>query len=230
MKFTFSITKTLKDSWNIFARHVGFFLVLSFIMIIFVLFYSAHQANTPSGIILTIIVVIAMIMWGYVWISSALAAVDGKENLLSFRSLAMHMPSMRQFLMFTLITLTVGLISAIGFILLIIPGLYFLTRMLFATTSYVDRQGSFKQSLQYSWRLVKGKIFWTVLAVFLLIILTQVLLGYVSAFGYVGAFITSVAFFIVYPLSLLLITYLYRALSNYHRGLATAAPVQENEQ
>jgi uncharacterized membrane protein len=205
MNFNFSIRAAFKDSWKLFAKHALFFTTLSFVMIVFSLFYNSHHEGTTSDTILTIVVVIAMILWGYVWISAALAAVDGKEKLLTLRSLSVHMPTLRQFFMMALVALVVGVIVGIGFVLLIVPGVYFMMRLAFATTSYVDRQGSLKQTLSYSWHLVKGKIFWTV---FLVFIIELVLV-------FIGSLTLMIGSLVTYPLAILLMTHLYRALTKH---------------
>lgn len=203
MKFTFSIGTALKQSWQSFARHPLFFGGLAFVMIIFNLFTSTHHQ-----VWLLAIVIIAAILWSYVWISVALAAVDGKEAILNFKSLSVHMPTARQFFMIVAIGITVAVIAAVGLVLLIIPGIYFLTRLAFATISFVDHQGSVKKSLEHSWHLVQGKIFWTVLLVLLIEIVLII----------VGSIPLMIGLLVTYPLSMLLIVRLYRALDVYHRN------------
>jgi len=206
MKFNFSIRTALKQSWQTFIAHPAFFGGLAFVMIIFNLFTTSHNHNIP----LLIVVIIAAVLWSYVWISVSLAAVDGKHDLLNFKSLSVHMPNMRQFVMIIAIGLIVGATVAVGFVLLIIPGIYFITRLAFANIAYVDRQGSVKASLSYSWHLVKGNIFWTVFLV-LLIEIVLIILGSVTLM--IGLLLT-------YPLAMLLVTHLYRALDIHHKKLA----------
>ncbi len=213
MSFNFSIRSAFKDSWNIFAKHMWFFLGLAFVLIIFNVFYGTNHVHTTHQGVLTAVVVIAMFLWAYVWISAALAAVDKKDAILNFRSLSTHMPTLRQFLMFVLIGIVVGLIVGVGIVLLIIPGIYFMTRLVFSTFAYVDRNQSVGKSLSYSWHLVKGKIFWTT---FLVLIIYFVLIFIGNLALVIGALIT-------YPLAVLLLAHLYRALSNYHEGIAAAS-------
>lgn len=215
MKFNFSIRTALKDSWQLFIKHAGFFIGLAFVMIIFSAFSHTHHSRGPLDVVLTVVVVIATILWSYVWISAALAAVDGKEAVLNFKSLSVHMPTIKQFFMLIFVGIIAGLIIAVGFVLLIIPGIYFLMRLTFATTSYVDRQGSIKQSLEYSWHLVKGTIFWTVF----LVLIIEVVLMILGAITIIGSLVT-------YPIALLLMTHLYRALTIHHRNLATQTPAE----
>jgi uncharacterized membrane protein len=215
MKFTFSIRTALKDSWRLFTNHWGFFVVMASVMIVFSTFSHAHHTHRPLDIALTVVVVLASVVWGYVWMSSCLAAVDGKEDILNLRSLSIHMPTGRQFLMLIAVGIVAGFIIAVGFILLIIPGFYFLIRLAFASTAYVDRQAGVKASLEYSWHLVKGKIFWTVF----LVLIVQVALMIVGAITVIGSLIT-------YPLALLLMMHLYRALTIHHRQSLTTETVE----
>ncbi len=213
MKFTFSIRNAIKESWQSFARHPLFFGAMAFVMVIFNLFTRQHNQNG----ILFAVVSLAALLWSYVWISVSLAAVDRKEDVLDFKALSVHMPTLRQFLMFLAISIVVGLIVGVGFILIIIPGIYFMTRLMFANVAYVDRQGSFKQSFQYSWHLVKGKIFWTALLV-LIVEVALIMLGTIAFL--IGILIT-------YPLAMMLIAHLYRALQAHQRQHKThEAPAQ----
>lgn len=182
-------------------------------MIVFSVFYNTHRSKATLDIVLMVIVIIAMVLWSYVWISASLAAVDGKDDIVNFRSLSVHMPTLRQFFMLVVTGVVVGVICAVGFVLLIIPGIYFAMRLIFATTSYVDRQGSLKQSLEYSWHLVKGPIFWTVFLVFII----EVLLAIIGSVTFmIGSLVT-------YPLAILLMVKLYRTLTIHQRSIDTAA-------
>ncbi len=206
MKFTFSIRTALQKSWDLYTKHLVFFIGLSFVMVLFSLFSNGYHAHNIIDALPTVVVVIATILWTYVWIHAALAAVDGKADVLNFRSIAVHLPTVRQFFMLVAIGILVGLIVAVGCILLIIPGIYFLIRLSFANTAYIDHQLSIRKSLQYSWDLVKGSIFWTVFLT-LIVEVALIILGSIPAM--LGLLIT-------YPIAILMMAHLYRALSDYH--------------
>ncbi|MEO5645980.1 MAG: hypothetical protein ABIO57_02835 [Candidatus Paceibacterota bacterium] len=212
MKFTFSIRAALHKSWDLYVKHILFFIGLAFIMVLFSIFSNYHHSHSTPDVLLTIIVVIATILWTYVWIHAALAAVDGKEELLNFRSIAAHMPTARQFFGLVVVGVLVGIIVGVGFILLIIPGVYFLTRLAFANTAYVDRQQGIRKSLRYSWKLVTGKVFWTAFLVLIMEVGLMIL----------GALPAMLGMLITYPIGILLMTRLYRDLSTYHAQLDSA--------
>jgi uncharacterized membrane protein len=209
MTFTFSIRAALKDSWKTFANHWVFFTVITLIVLMFN-FYGKQHSKNP---VLMVVVVIASLIWSYVWGSVSLAAVDHKDEILNFKALSVHMPNVRQFLIILAISLLSGIIFVGGLILLVIPGIYFIVRLQFANLAFVDRQQGIKKSLSYSWHLVKGRIFWTALLV-MLVEIVLVIVG--SVFFFVGALIT-------YPIAMLLVAHLYRALTIHERELQKEA-------
>jgi uncharacterized membrane protein len=216
MTFTFSIRAALKKSWGLFAQHPYFFMGLALVMAVLSGFSHTRDGyGTPTNIALTVLVVIAGAIWSYVWISASLAAVDGHSDLLNLRFVSQHMPSVRQFFTLVGVGVLVGIVVACGFILLIIPGFYFLVRLAFANTAYVDRQQGVRASLKYSWHLVTGKIYWTVLLVLLVEIALFIL----------GTIPFMIGLIITYPLGMLLMTILYRDLTVYHRE-SSEAPVE----
>ncbi len=203
--FQFSIRAAFKDSWKLFVQHWLFFGVLALIMVVLNGFDHTHT-HSPW---LLALVTIAAIIWGYVSISASLAAVDGKGETLDLNNVVVHMPTFRQFFMLLAIDLVAGLIVGVGIILLIIPGIYFLVRLSLISFAYVDRDAGIKNTLRFSWHLVKGKIFWTVLLV-LLIEVVLIVVG--ELFFGIGSLVT-------YPLAILLVAHLYRALTKHQQAV-----------
>jgi hypothetical protein len=213
MKFQFSIRNAAGEAWQSFWRHPWFFVGMIFIMGVLSSFRGSH--NTWW---LVVIVSIAELIWTYVWLSVSLAAADGKEDILNFKSISIHMPNFRQF--FTLLGLGIvtALIVVLGLVLIIIPGLYFAVRLAFAQFSYVDHQGTIKKSLEHSWHLVEGRIFWLVVVLGLAEIGIMIL----------GLVALIIGILVAYPVILLLSARFYRALDNYHRTQTTVPPIEMN--
>lgn len=197
MKFQFSIRDALKESWQIFTAHPWYFIVLAFVSLIL------NLVSRGEHVIIAVLVIIASIIWGYVWVSSSLAAVDGKHDMLQFSMIEKHLPSFTQFWKLIAVGVLSGLIIIAGTILLIIPGLYFMIKLSFANLAFVDRQGKITDALKYSWNITKGsRQFWKTVLV-LLTIIGLVILGLIAL---------GVGILIAYPLAMLLIAKLYRAL------------------
>lgn len=212
MEFEFSIRTALQKSWTIFTGHFWYFIALSAVML--VLSFSSRSKQYPF---LVVLLIIASVIWSYVMLSVSLAAIDGKDELLTFKTIKQHLPTVREFFMLVGVGLMTGLFVVLGIIALIIPGIYIMVRLIFANLAYVDRKGGVLQSLRYSWHMVKGPLFWTVLLTlfvsFGLMILGMILLG--------------IGMLFMYPLSMLLMATLYRALTKNHGEQAVIEQPQE---
>jgi len=225
MKFEFSIRKAIKETWNLFKLSPWFFVGLTAIMIVI---NFAGGEKMPFWMIL--LSLIAGVIMSYVWLSVALAAVDKKTELLSFKKFRYHLPTLRNFFKYVgvwivsgaciaalllpfvivgsyiMMLVTSGVFVIIGILPFLIPGLYIMIRLVFAQTSYVDRKGTIMQSLRHSWTMVKGDVFWTVLLTMIASIVLII----------VGILLLGVGFLAAYPMSIFLTTLLYRKLSHYH--------------
>ncbi len=211
--FEFSIRAALRRSWAIFTTHPVYFLILAGVMLVFSFFSKSHDDAIP-----TILVSIASVIWSYVGISSALAAVDGKTGLLSFDSLKLHLPTFKRFFLLIGLSIAMAIFVGAGFILLIIPGIYFMVRLMFSNFSFVDRKEGIVESMKYSWRMVKGDVFWTAL---LGLMVSGILF-------FIGVLLFGIGLLVTYPVGLLFLCILYRELSTHH-GAATAVVEQPKE-
>jgi uncharacterized membrane protein len=196
MNFQFSIGAALKRAWNIYKKHFWFFLGLSFVML--VLNFSTRGKHS---LIIEAVIVAAVIIWNYVWLSVSLAAIDGKEHLLRFDTIKSHFPGFRAIAKYLIVSVAAALVILAGLVLLVVPGIYFLVRLSFSKLAAIDRKGSVKQALRYSWYLVKKDVFWTVFLT-VIVSIALMLIGVVTVIGLV----------IAYPLVSMLVAQLYRAL------------------
>ncbi len=233
MTLTFSIRNALKKAWQIFARHPLFFSTMAFVMIIFNLFSRTHSRNVA----LMILVIIAVILWSYVWISVSLAAVDGKEDTLTFNSLSSHMPNVREFFTMVGVAIAAALIVAIGFFVPLFLGILLVSSLSFA---YI--------SLGLKLLAVLGFIILLIPGMYLLVRLMFATIAYVDRQGSIiqsvryswhlvrgnvfwtvfltmiaelalviaGSLLFVVGLLVAYPLAILLIIQLYRTLSTHH--------------
>ncbi|MGZ4147482.1 MAG: hypothetical protein ACXVPL_07225, partial [Actinomycetota bacterium] len=129
----------------------------------------------------------------------------------------------RKFGSVLLISILVGIVVAIGFILLIIPGVIFLTMLAVAIPALIieDRRGT--DAMGRSWNLVKGS-FWHVLGTIVVAgIITGVVGGILGAFGGSNWFLQwifgSIGQIITAPFSALVAILLYIDLRVRHEAL-----------
>lgn len=210
--FEFSIRAALKRAWTIFAKHYVYFLVLSLVMVVF------NIVSKNDDLIPTILVAIASLIWSYVALSSSLAAVDGREGILSFDALKLHLPTFKQFFLFVGLALASMIFIGAGFILLVIPGIYFLVRLMFSNFAFIDRKEGIVPSMKYSWHLVKGDVFWTALLGLMVSVVMM----------FIGVILFGVGILVAYPLAMLFLAILYRELAT-HQAQTSAVVEQPKE-
>lgn len=211
--FEFPIRENIKRAWKLFTKHAVYFLLLAVVMLVLSI-ASDTKHFTP---VLPLLAGILTLFWSYVSVSSALAAVDGKDQTLSFDMLKVHFPTMKSFLVLLGVIIVGGIIILGGLIILIIPGLYFMIRLSFAQFAVIDRKESVKASLRTSWHMVKGDIFWTVVLGILVVLL----------FAMLTAVFTPVISLLTYPMSILFLALLYRAVLAHHMQEIAVAPQAE---
>ncbi len=185
--------------------------------VILIVLSAPGQIEDGRYILLQIAGMILSLIFSYVWLSVSLAAVDAKHDLLSFRALGKHLPTFRQFILLVKVALLTALMVIGGFFLLIIPGIYFMTRFVFSQLSLVDNKGGAIAAIKDSWRLVSRDVFWTVLLTILVVVCLVI----------VGMVLFGIGIIVAYPLATLLLAYLYRTLTRRGTEDITVEPVTE---
>lgn len=212
-QFEFPIRENLKRAWSLFAHHAKYFLLLAVIMLVLNI---ASDENKYIHDIISFVAVLLSIFWSYVSISSALAVVEGRDGMLSFDALKLHFPSLRAYVTFIGLMIVLAIMVLAGLVMLVIPGIYFTIRFAFAQFVFVDKKGSIKESLRTSWRMVKGDIFWTVLLSMLVIILG----------AFLSVLLTPLIMFVIFPIAIIFMALLYRALKQYHSVALVEQPIE----
>jgi len=143
-----------------------------------------------------ILLYIFNLLFSYIWIRSTMDLVD--KNTFSPFSIK-TIPSYKQFWDFFKTSILSSIFILIGFILLIVPGIYISGRLLFATYLSVEKsQGSIK-NISESWNMTKGygwKLFWK-----------SFLIGLFALVGFIALFIGSL---VTYPIAMIVLVMLYR--------------------
>lgn len=212
MEFTFSIRKTLRESWELFKKHAWFFVGLAAVNVI--LNFSGNGKHTPFVVL--IILWVATFVWSIVMMKVSLAAADGKEDMFHFSKIQSMLPSWKQALGIIGVGILSGLLFLAGLVLLIIPGLWIAFRLSLSNLAYLDKGEGIRKALRTSWNMTKGNVFWTV-----------VLVAIVSMLLYlVGIILLGVGILVTFPVAMIFMAKFYRALTLHHAGLAPAtAPV-----
>lgn len=204
MEFHFSIRDTIKRAWHEFRANLMLFVVLISGEVL--IQFLAPDSIRPHP--LTIVLTIVMCVWYVVILKLTLRVARGETLTPSFALIQETLPSFKEFFMFLGVSILTSLCYGVGFILLVIPGIYLMARLVFSNIVYLDQHTSVIGALKTSWRLTKGPILWTSI----LVIISFVLLMLVgAAFFRIGLYITM-------PLALLLLMHFYTAVVAYQNA------------
>lgn len=208
MKFTFKIGAKIKEAWPLYKENLGAFLIL--LLITFVSSSLGGKNNHILGFVLFFV----NILISYIWICSILNLLDGKK----FDPFVKEtFPDLRQYWNFLSTGILSFIIIFIGFIFLIVPGLYFAGRLMFASYIALEKNQNAVDSIKESWDITKGyswKIFGKAFIIGLFI-----LAGFIALF--VGSFIT-------YPVGMIVFVMLYREFKKWR--LVNPVPVESKSE
>jgi uncharacterized membrane protein len=207
--FEFGIRNHLKRAWRLFTADLWFYVGISAVMVALNLLF-----NTSDKLIFKIIFAAGSLVWSYVSISCVLASVDGRQDMVAFDAIKRHLPSMREFLKFIGVIFGSAIIIGVGLILLVIPGIYFAVRLMFANFALVDRKEGVTQSMRFSWHMIKKDIFWTCLLCFVV----------ATALIIIGIAIAGIGVLVTYPIALLFLAMLYRELMAFQHTNVVPQP------
>lgn len=198
MNFTFKIGQKIKESWVLYKENLKFLLL--FTLVTLLLSFVSEKDNYP----LSILMMFVNFFISYIWVRSTLNLIDKKE----FKPFSSEViPSWKQYWYFISTGLLTGLIFLGGLILLIVPGFYFMGRLMFGCYIAVDKNKNAIDSIKESWSMTKDygwKIFWKTFVIGLFI-----LVGFVVLFF--GSFIT-------YPIGMIVFVMLYREFQSFKNG------------
>lgn len=213
MKFTFKVGVKIKEAWKLYKEHFGSIMLL---VLISVVLQVLSQSYSEKSFLVAIFVVIVGILLAYVWIKSVLNLLDGKGfHPFSRESL----PSLLQFWNFLKTNILIGIITVVGFLLFIVPGLYLAGRLFPAKYLPVEKNQGARKNIKESWEMTKGnawRLLWKSILIGLFIILG--LLAFV-----IGLFIT-------YPIGMIVLVMMYRDFVKFKTNpeqIATETPKEE---
>ncbi|MBI2022461.1 hypothetical protein HYS97_01275 [Candidatus Daviesbacteria bacterium] len=200
-----SIKDALKFAWEKFRSNVGFFLVLALISLLLQFTAQGMQIEYKSGqsppfdVSVELFGLIAFIIKIVIDIGLIRIALDfeggkkpGFSDLVKDYKLAIK---------YFLSSFLYGLITGVGLILLIIPGIYLALRLQFYSYLIVDKGFGPLQALKESWKLTKGKVI--KLLLYGLLTIGLYLLG-------VAALIVGIL--VAVPITMLALAHIYRQL------------------
>lgn len=234
--FNFLIKQNIKESWYTFKKNP--WVLATATVIIFIL----STIKIEDGFFPNLAVGVISIIIGYMLSSLSLSAADNNGEYLKFQNLKKHLPSLKDFFsvlfigilssIFIFAPIVVGLIpwvvlsviidttassflnilsvilGILGGIFAFLGSFYIGMRINFATLTYLDKKIGVMASIKYSWSIVSHD---RLLKVFLVMIST------IGIF-ILGLLAIGVGVLIAYPIVLILVARLYRALDGSEKN------------
>jgi len=200
-KAYFSKKEAINQGFELAKKNIIFFIGIFVIVVIVSAISSGIQIGVALEkqpmlyILLNVLTFIVNAVIGIGLIKISLEFIDNKKP--KFSDLFYTKPLVN----FILASLIRGVITLIGFILLIIPGIVFSIRLQFVAYLIVDKNLPPVEAVKKSWEMTKGNT-WNLLFFGILLFLLNVL----------GAFLFLVGLFVTVPLTMLATTFVYRKL------------------
>jgi hypothetical protein len=190
---TFSTKEALKRGWHLFKAHWKLLGLSTLIMLAISSFQGigTHDYNEVriGGIFFAILMMIVGIIIKIGWIKMLLKIEEGHHTELKELVAHAHL-----FLRFVVASILCGLIVGIGFILLLIPGIYFMLKYSFVPILAIDTDLGYGALFDKSAQMTNG-VKWKFLG--FLIVITLVNIVGIIPFG-IGLLVTLPVTFLAY--------------------------------
>ena len=190
MKLKFKVCQKIKEAWPIYKENLSALLLMTIITLI------VSMISSRDHFIVGLLSFVVGVLVFYVWIRLAFALLEKKKfNPFSKEAL----PTLKQYwnLLKTVLLYYVCVLG--GLVLLVVPGLYFTGRLMFAPYLSVEKNQGARKSIKESWDATKGNgwiIFWK-----------SLLIGLFMLVGFIAFFVGSL---ITYPIGIIVMVMLYR--------------------
>ncbi|MCL5434820.1 MAG: hypothetical protein M1405_00325 [Patescibacteria group bacterium] len=199
----FSKKEAINFGFEIAKKNIIFFIGLFVVVVVvsaltsLIQFGATLEKQPLLYIVLYVVTFIINTIIGMGLIKISLEFVDKKKP--KFKDL-FHTKNLVNFILVSLIR---GVITLIGFILLIIPGIIFSIRLQYATYLVIDKNLSPVDAVKKSWDMTRGNV-WNLFFFVILLALVNIL----------GALLLLVGLFVTVPLMMIATTFVYRKLLN----------------
>jgi len=198
---SFSINESIKFAWELFKKHAVYLIVVGLILFGVSAIFSSIENHIRFGFIswlVSLLSYVVNIIISMAIIKIILEFLDGHSNP-SWEKISSSFPLFWKYLGGTILT---SLIVMVGFILLIIPGIYAMLRLQFVSYFIVDKGLAPLDAMKESSELTKDIKF--ELLLFLIVLCGINLLGFIAL---------GIGLLVSVPVSMIAIAYVYRTLS-----------------
>lgn len=199
MNNSLSLKDAFSSAWTAFKTHMSTFVTVTFVFLVLGILLGSVDRNHIYGPTASIINIFISFLAAYVMIRLSLVASRGGVPLWK-DALTIKWSEFGWYIFASILT---SLIQGIGFALLIIPGLYLITRLAIFNFALIDENLLPLDSIKRSWELTRGH-FWQMFLAGVIIV----------AINIVGAMLFGVGILVSSPLSFLFSAFIYDRLRN----------------
>jgi hypothetical protein len=187
-----SIGDVLREAWALYKRFFGRFVTVAAVVFVVIGLVNGLLSLAADdgglGVVLWSLIALGVSIVGYFWLQGALVEAvrdvrDGRTDMSVGELFARTRPRLPALIVAGILA---GLGIALGLVLLVIPGLFLLSRWFLITPAIVVEGRSAGESFGRSWELTRGHA-WSTLGLIVLTFLIVIIGGAV-----VGALITAV--------------------------------------
>lgn len=244
-ELSFSFGRNIRESWHLYKKNFLALVLVNiiFIAIMFVINLLQNHEATTSPVEMfrlndfsPLPSIISLIVFPFIssFILKFSLGIVGKENVKLFsREIKTLLPSFKVYLNFLVALIIYSIIVGLGFVLLVIPGLYLLGRLFPVFYLIVDKKMGAIKAIKKSWQITKkmgwsllGKqiqvIFFSAIPMFIVWVLIIVLtFVFAQAFLLMGLFLIPAITVIAYivsallsaPIGMIFLTKLYKEIT-----------------
>ncbi len=200
MSQTIQVSDIFRPSWRLCKSQIWILagLLIGYMLISFTLSVFMTPLNKSlSGVIVSqVINWVISVIFSLGYAKNMLQTIDGEEPQFSA-----YLQPIGKIINMIIATVLVCFAVVVGFVLLIIPGFYFLIRLQFVSLYILEEDAGSIEAIQKSWRLTQGKMGFLVM-----LLLTQLLLVVI------GVCLLGVGLLVTLPLCNMLCCYTFREL------------------
>lgn len=211
MESKFNLTEVLKTSWKRTKEQIwvlmGLFIGYMILQLILSFLFAPGQGSTTALIISNLVSSLLSVLFGLGYYKNMFQALDGEEPQFSA-----YGQQAKKLFTFLIASILYSLIILIGFLCLIVPGLYLIIRLQFFTAFIVEENAGIIDSLKRSWEITRGEE--KQLALLLLLTICLIILGIILFF---------VGVFVAIPLIIMMQCYVFRKLNTFKTKQETLA-------
>jgi uncharacterized membrane protein len=212
---TFSVGECFRFGWDTFKKRPWFFVGISILIIIISAIASRMSSGAEHASGAMLVIALAGVFIGIllqIFLKMGILNFFLKTHETPLESHVMDLWAPQPFWKYLGASLLFGIIVAIGFILLVIPGIYLLLRFLFVPYLVMDRKLAPFDALRESSRITLGHK-WQLLGFLLAVI----------GINIIGAILLGVGLLVTIPVSMLAAVHAYRTLEHRAGEIVTTA-------